>query len=241
MLDLHTRFPATDPSSITLFGSPPAPSLCASSGYRGPERRSATSHGARWLALMLDEIDYGMLLLGDGDSVLHVNHSARSELNRQHPLRLDGHRLHARSPQDASALQEALQAARRGLRRLLTLGSADATTSVAVVPLGTAATLAPGNSQATLLLLGKKRVCERLSVQWFARSHALTPAETRVLEALCQGLDPREVAEQSGVGLATVRTQIGAIRAKTGADSIRDLVQRVAVLPPMLSTLRAAA
>ncbi|HNU11655.1 MAG TPA: helix-turn-helix transcriptional regulator [Rubrivivax sp.] len=241
MLDLYSRSPALHPSPISMLGSPRAPSLPANGGYHGPERRSAASHGARWLALMLDEVDYGMLLLGDDGSVLHVNHSARTELDSQHPLRIDGRSLHARSPQDATALHEALQAARRGLRRLLTLGPRNAPTSVAVVPLGTRATLTPANAPATLLLLSKKRVCERLSAQWFARCHALTPAETRVLEALCQGLDPREIAEQGGVGLATVRTQIGAIRSKTGADSIRDLVQRVAVLPPMLSTLRTAA
>ena len=108
---------------------------------------------------------------------------------------------------------------------------------MAVVPLGA---MAGGAQQATLLLLGKKKVCESLSVQWFARSHALTPTETRVLEGLCHGLDPREVAESHGVGLATVRTQIGSIRAKTSTESIRDLVRRVAVLPPMVSSLRAA-
>ena len=96
-------------------------------------------------------------------------------------------------------------------------------------------------AQATLLMMGKRQVCERLSVLWFARAHGLTVAETRVLEALCAGLEPRQAAEQHGVGLATVRTQIGSIRAKTGAESIRDLVLQVAMLPPMLGRLRAAA
>jgi DNA-binding CsgD family transcriptional regulator len=90
----------------------------------------------------------------------------------------------------------------------------------------------------TLLLMGKRTVCERLSVQWFARTHALTPTETRVLEALCEGDDPREVAARHAVGMATVRSQIRSIRLKTGAESIRELVRRVAVLPPMRSALR---
>jgi DNA-binding CsgD family transcriptional regulator len=206
--------------------------------YRGPERRASPSQGSRWLAAMLDEIDYGMVLIGEGGQVLHVNHAARADLDDEHPLQLLGRELRTRSPQDGAALAEALQAAQRGLRRLVTLGGRAHPLPVAVVPLGAV----PGSSMAaTLLLLGKRRVCESLSVQWFARSHALTPAETRVLEALCQGLDPREVAAQNGVGLATVRTQIGSIRSKTGAESIRDLVHRVAVLPPMVSSLRHAA
>lgn len=233
MFDLNALFPSGQGAARPFVGTP-----AANTGYRGPERRSAASQGARWLALMLDEIDYGMVLLGEGGQVLHVNHAARAELDAEHPLQLQGRELRARLPQDMAPLQDALQAAARGLRRLVTLGERDEPFTMAVVPLGAMASGTPG---ATLLLLGKRRVCESLSVQWFARTHSLTPAETRVLEALCQGLDPREVAEQHGVGLATVRTQIGSIRSKTGTESIRDLVRRVAVLPPMVSSLRAAA
>jgi DNA-binding CsgD family transcriptional regulator len=232
MFDLNALFPAGVAARQPL-GTP-----AANAGYRGPERRSAGSQGSRWLSLMLDEIDYGMVLLSEGSQVLHVNHAARAELDGDHPLQLQGRELRARLPQDVTPLHDALQAAARGLRRLVTLGERDDAFTVAVVPLGAMATGAP---QATLLLLSKRRVCESLSVQWFARTHSLTPTETRVLEALCLGLDPREVAEQHGVGLATVRTQIGSIRAKTGSESIRDLVRRVAVLPPMVSSLRVAA
>jgi len=100
-----------------------------------------------------------------------------------------------------------------------------------VIPLGRAA---------TLVVLGKRQLSERISVQLFARQHGLTPAEMRVLNGLCEGLDPRAVAEQHQVGLATVRTQVASIRAKTGAENIRDLVCQVAVLPPIVSSLRHA-
>jgi DNA-binding CsgD family transcriptional regulator len=188
----------------------------------------------RWLAAMLDEIDYGMVLLDDGHQVLHVNQAADTELEDDHPLQLAGRRLRTRRPDDEELLQDALTAAGRGLRRLLTLGERGQSVSVAVVPLGTAGRA----SQVKLVMLGKRSVCENLSMLCFARHHSLTPTETRVLEALCQGLAPREVADRYGVCLATVRTQIGSIRTKTGADSIRDLVCRVAMLPPMVSSLR---
>jgi hypothetical protein len=42
------------------------------------------------------------------------------------------------------------------------------------------------------------------------------------------------------VGLSTIRTQIGSIRLKTGASSIRALVRQVALLPPLVSALQAA-
>jgi DNA-binding CsgD family transcriptional regulator len=90
----------------------------------------------------------------------------------------------------------------------------------------------------TLLVLGKRQVCEQLSVQGFARSVSLTPAETRVLEQVCGGVRPNDIAQRAGVAVSTVRTQIGSIRAKTGAASIRELVRQVAVLPPLVGALR---
>ena len=206
----------------------PSPTL----PYKGPERRASTSLSTRLLALMLDEIDYGMLLT-EGTQVLHANHAAQAELDAGHPLKVSAGVLRADDAQDLVRLQEALVNARRGLRKLVTLGSGARRVNLAVVPLGL------GGPGATLVMMGKRQVCERLSVQWFARCHGLTPAETRVLEGLCEGMEPREVATLHQVGLATVRTQIGNIRAKTGAGSIRSLVRQVAVLPPMVSSLRA--
>lgn len=189
-------------------------------------------------AATLDEIDYGLLLLDGGGRVVHVNHAARAELDAGHALQLRGHELCARRPDDGAPLREALAAARqRGLRRLITLGG-DATprSSVAVVPLPT-----PDDAGATLLMLGKRKVCEPLSVHGFARCHGLTGAETRVLVELCHGMPPGEIASELGVAISTVRTQIGNLRLKTGAQSIRALVRQVAVLPPLMGALRRSA
>lgn len=218
-------------------------------GYRGPDRRRGSPanlplpsaeplrDGGSFLARMLDEIDYGMLLVNGDAQVVYLNHMARHELDGDHPLQLHGRMLRATQAQDIAPLFDALAAAQRGLRRLLMLGSGELRVSVSVVPLGAQAGLL-GAAGATLLVLGKRQVCEKLSVQGFARSLSLTPAETRVLELLCSGVRPTEVAERQGVAVSTVRTQIGSIRAKTGAGSIRELVRQVAVLPPLVGALR---
>jgi DNA-binding CsgD family transcriptional regulator len=198
--------------------------------------RPPTNTTAGWLNLMLDEVDYGMVLLDEHAKVLHANHAARVECAAGHPLQLLGLALQPRQPEHVALLRDALAEARRGRRKLLALGSAGQPVSVAVVPLG-----GSGETGATLLLMGRRQVCERLSVHGFARCHALTPAETRVLEGLCEGLHPRDVAKQHGVSLATVRSQICSMRTKTGAESIRELVRQVSVLPPLLSRLRALA
>jgi len=191
---------------------------------------------SRWYELMLDEIDYGVLLLGSDAQVLHLNHAARCELDAQHPLQLLGRQLRAAYAIDVLQLQDALHAAtHRGLRRLLMLGQDGHRVAVSVVPLpadGLAGTVA------TQLSMGKRQMCGGLSVQWFARNHGLTMAESRVLEALSEGVQPSEIAMRFGVGISTIRSQIGSIRAKTHSDSIGALVRQVAVLPPLVGALR---
>jgi len=199
-----------------------------------PER--AETGWSRCLALMLDEIDYGLMLLDQDGGVRLLNHRARLELDAQHPLQLVAGQLCARSRTDTAMLVGALAgAAHRGMRQLLSMGDGEQRISLAVVPLGHGAL---DGAAATMLLLGKRQVCEDLSVQGFARSHRLTPAETCVLEALCAGVAPAEFAQTQGVRISTVRTQIGCLREKTGARSIRALVRMVAVLPPMVPALR---
>lgn len=184
----------------------------------------------RLLARALDELDYGILLLDAEGGVLHLNHRARRMLGGEHALQLLGAQLRARDPRDVAPLCEALHAAAgRGLRRLLPLGDTGQRQVAVLVP------MEPG---VAALMLARDHVCEDLSIECFARSHGLTPAETRVLAGLARGQRPEQIRREQGVKLCTVRTQIGSIRAKTGAESITALVRLVAALPPMVGALR---
>jgi DNA-binding CsgD family transcriptional regulator len=214
----------------------PIAASAAARGYGGPERRNATSLAWRWLAAALDEIDYGMLLVDDDLQLLHANHAARRELDAAHPLMLQGRSLQARHPRDLPDLQLALDGALRGLRRMIALGEEGHEVTISVVPLPT---IGADARRATLVMLGRREVCGELAVQGFARTHGLTPGEARVLAALCRGVPPTEIADDHGVAISTVRSQIGSIRAKTGASSIRELVRQAAALPPLMTVLRA--
>lgn len=205
----------------------------------GPaERRSASPQLWRWFAAALDELDFGLILVGEGAQVLHVNAAAAAELGPQHPLQLLGRELRARLPRDVAPLRAALDGAQRGLRRLFTLGTGADSVVVSVVPLSPFEGERSGSDTATLLMLGRRRAVGELAVQGYARAHGLTSSETRVLAALCRGARPVQIAIEHDVALSTVRTQIGSIRAKTGAAGIRELVQQVAALPPLLTVLR---
>ncbi|MBE0547944.1 MAG: helix-turn-helix transcriptional regulator, partial [Rubrivivax sp.] len=178
------------------------------------------------LARALDEVDFGIALVAEDGEVLHMNHRARHALYAEQGLQVLGKRLRTSDPCSLISLHDALRdAARRGLRRLLPLGHGDATQLAALVP------VQPG---VAALLLGRTSVCEELSMQCFARTHALTAAETRVLAALGRGVTPAEIARELGVKISTVRTQINAIRQKTDTATITALVHLVAGLPPMV-------
>lgn len=183
------------------------------------------------LARALDEVDFGIALVAESGEVLHLNHRARHALDGSRGMQMAGNRLQTCDRGAHDRLKRALDdTARRGLRRLLSLGDGDDRHLAALVPVqgGVAA-----------LLFGRATVCENLSVECFARSHALTSAETRVLAALSRGVTPAEIAHDRGVKISTVRTQISRIREKTGASTITALVRLVAGLPPMVGALRA--
>lgn len=188
---------------------------------------------ARWLTQSLDHVSHGMLLVGEGTRVLHANRLAHAALGDGGPLRIERGRLVAQNAGDTATLMDALHAAMaRGLRRMLTLGSDRRSVTVAVLPLGV------GDDPAALVSLPQPRRTHDLAVHNFARLHGFTAAEAAVLEGLLNGRRPADIAQDKGVRLSTVRTQIGQLRQKCGAHSIRELLDRVAELPPMLALVQ---
>ena len=212
-------------------------------GTRGPMPSSASPGGepsvpdaavmARCLAATLDHVGRGMLLVSSGGRVMHANKLARQALGPQHPLQIDAGRLRARTGQDALRLAEALEAAvKRGLRHLLDMGEGAQRVAVAVLP------IEGEGGNAALVSLEQPRRAQDLAVQCYARQHGFTGAETAIVEALLAGQQPSAIARAKGVALSTVRTHIGQLRQKTGAHSIRQLLERLTGLPPMMGVFQ---
>ena len=189
-----------------------------------------------FLLRLLDEIDYGLLVVNAWGQVQHANHLARHELGTGRLLfgGPDGTVACTTSALTAQ-LMDAIASGLRGRRRLLYLKNDAHTLPVAVVPLSHALEDPAGS---VLLLLARQCAGDNLALQMFAREHSLTPAEESVLRALCDGREVEEIAQQHGVAESTVRTQVRALRDKTGASGIRHLVQRVMTLPPVVPALR---
>jgi DNA-binding CsgD family transcriptional regulator len=198
------------------------------------ERRRAVSLSTHWLHLVLEELDYGVLLVTGLGQLLYTNHAARRSLRGPCPLQVQGGQLLPRHEADGAPLYEALgHAEAEGRRCLLLLGEGATRANVVVVPLNRRVEQA-----AVLLVMERQQLCADLAGQWFALRYGLTPTETEVLKRLSDGARPSRVAEEQGVALSTVRTQIQSIRAKSGAQSIGELMRQLAVLPPLMSALR---
>ena len=109
-----------------------APRRLPTASCRGAGRIAGRSGNG--LPAPLDELDYGIVLLFDGTSIVHINDAAQVELDELHPLQRVGNELRARLARDVAPLHEAVTAAAsRGMRRLLTVGEETHRTSVSVV------------------------------------------------------------------------------------------------------------
>ena len=101
----------------------------------------------------------------------------------------------------------------------------------------TTAACASTSPNYALLVFAKQQLCDTTTVTLFARERGLTGAEGLVLEQVCKGLRPSQIATRHGVQISTVRTQLRAIRQKTASVSVRELVEKVSVLPPLARNL----
>ena len=202
-----------------------------------PVRGFGQATSSALLMRVLDEIDYGMVVVSASGALRYSNQLALHELQGTGPLALVQGQLRAHQGADQNQLQLALADAVRGRRRLITLGHNGTSLTVAVLPM-------PGDDEdetgetLALLTFGKRHACETLTIDFFARSQGLTGAEGRVLQALCNGAKPKEIAHQCDVAISTVRSHICSIRVKTQTANIRELVDRVAKLPPITPAVK---
>ena len=192
------------------------------------------------LLRVMDEVDHGMLIIDADGSIHHANHLASHELALSRFIVSHGRVLLGRTAAFSQQIEQATQLALKGQRQLVSLQHDDRALSLALVPLshpldGDADTDTP----LVLVMLSRQNACENLAVRMYARTHRLSPCEEAVLIALCKGHTIPEIARQHRVADSTVRTQIKALRVKTGCTSIRRILLRVHSLPPVMSTLRA--
>ena len=214
-----------------------------------------TGLGLGVLHAVLNQVDYGLAVVNaDTRQLVYANAPALDDLAPDRPHKtglcvVDGLAA-TRHPAHAAQLMLALARTKALLRSLLHLadggpagaGNANGTGdgTVAVMPLfETTLPISGSNAGGSadpsyaLLVFPKRQLCDTTTMTLFARERGLTGTEGQELALVCKGLRASQIASSHGVQVSTVRSQLRSIRYKTASDSVRALVDKVSVLPPM--------
>lgn len=190
----------------------------------------AHESGLDALTLVFDELAYGVAVVNPSLRLLHVNRSAREELNRCGVLQVRNGDLQTLSPLDGKTLQTALTKAASGKRSLVKLSASGMDLTLSVVPLRSEV---GADCERIALFFARTGICDSGMFIFFARSQGFTPTEEQVLTLLCRGLSTPNIATELKVAVSTVRSHVRSLCIKTGCNGSRELLNRVATLPPV--------
>lgn len=182
------------------------------------------------LGLLFDEISHGVLVVSPEGRVIHINRAAQSNMTSSSVLYIQQDELNALSPLDARLLYAALAKASAGVRSLVRLSGSGVTLMLSAVPLQ----VRPGKTcQHIALFFERTAICDSGMFVFFARSHKLTRTEEQVLTYLCRGMTTPHIAMALNVAVSTVRSHVRSLCFKTGSKGSRELINRIATLPPV--------
>jgi DNA-binding CsgD family transcriptional regulator len=85
-----------------------------------------------------------------------------------------------------------------------------------------------------LITSERVRVVSNSAFRIYARALRLTTREVEVLKQLSAGLEPKVAADAMCMSVETIRSHIKSILSKAAAGSLRELLLRVAKLPPLI-------
>ncbi len=221
-------------SYTTLSSHTPSPQP----SYVGSFADSTPAPSTDFIASAMDELACGVVIIDRHGHLLHSNLAAEAVLMRSDCVVLVDGKVTVTHKSDERQFSEALLNAAAGKRSMVALGVLSHTT-VAVVPLRN--TSGQASEPRFALMFSRAGVCESLMLSFFSRSYRLTATEERVLGLMCTGLTAPEMAQQLNVGEATIRTHVRNICTKTHSNGIRDIVKRLAMLPPLMAAVMPSA
>ncbi|MFD1710360.1 helix-turn-helix transcriptional regulator [Ottowia sp. GY511] len=175
----------------------------------------------------LDAFDFGLLMLDPAAAVTYANQTAR-ELSTQPTLARWLGSLPQRV-QTHEPLGKLVRSCARGQGGGRVLGERTPELIALALPVG-GPTDQPG---ACMLLLTTYAQMPSSALDFVIRTFGLSQAEARLLPLLLHGHSPADIAADLGVKLSTVRTQLSAIFAKTGAMRQQDLIRLLGSVPPV--------
>lgn len=185
------------------------------------------------LHLLFEEISLGMLVISPQRRVLHSNRAARDEMAQHGVLYVRDDELQTLSPIDGKLLHGAIDRANGGIRSLVKLSGSGITLMLSAVPLKQRYGIP---CEQIALFFERRAICDSGMFVFFARCHSLTYTEEQVLNLLCRSMTTPDIALALDVAVSTVRSHVRSLCIKTGSRGARELVNRVAKLPPVDET-----
>ena len=191
----------------------------------------------RWTAKLLDQLSAGIFLLDGRAKVLHANAVGQAILNRRDGLALRGGRLIATGEHTRARLDRILAASISAHPRggEIRIERAESWWTLSACPLAERAASITGEDHCRAWVwvsdsaMGSSDLPRRLGALF-----DLTAAEQRVAAALARSHAPADIAQQQGVSLNTIRTQVRSICDKLGVQrqvELAHLLAEVAALP----------
>ena len=194
------------------------------------------------LGSTLDHLAAGVIVVGEGNRILHANDSARRMFAAGSPIHSINGRLAARGARAGAELNKAIDLARRNESRIgatgigVPLADKSGEPAVAhVLPLarGDLRTRLMPKATAAIFVTRVEQAPEA-DIDGVAATFGLTPAETRVVRQVLLGMTLVEAAAALGIAESTAKTHLSRIFSKTGTARQPDLVALVhRLLPPL--------
>jgi DNA-binding CsgD family transcriptional regulator len=126
-------------------------------------------------------------------------------------------------------LRDAVQGALRGRPSMLQFFESGTCIVLAVSPIQI-----EHNQPSVLITSERLHAMQSITFRMYAKALRLTPKEIEVLTELTRGREPKAVALDMNLSIETVRSHIKAMLGKASANSLRELLLRVATLPPIV-------
>lgn len=174
----------------------------------------------------LDCLSQAVVLLDEAGRVLFANHHAEAIFRQGGGPVCVNHRLTAVDAQGASGIREGLRRAALGVGSSVCLRNPVTGRQWAITfsPLRIS-TPATSNSARIVALIGEPNRPATSGLAHFAALYRLTPAETRILEQLLKQDSLQDIADSQRISIATLRTHLRALYAKTRTSGQRELVR----------------
>lgn len=190
---------------------------------------------------LLGGLGYGALLLDREGRFLEANSRGTSLLQAGQSLYLHGNELVARCEASNQQLHDCLSKVLQGRapRASAQLQDVNGGLDVLCMPYAeTPGLLAMANPSEPqfVVFVTEREAAANLSVESLAQTYGLSPTEAELMHLLANDYELGEVAAARGTSINTVRSQLAALREKTGASRQTALVRLALMSPARLAS-----